>query len=196
MYIPRHLDAQILAASKDYPVVMLTGQRQVGKSTMLHHLMEEKRRYVSLNDSYARRLAEDDPALFFETFSGPLLLDEFQRVPALLLEIKKLVDLAQLKGQPEPGRFWLTGSQKFEMMQGVSESLAGRVAVFEMSSLSAAELDGRPAKRFSADLAELRQRRESAQPKSLDAIYEQIFLGGMPKLRATEIDRERFSVTM
>ena len=92
MYIQRHLENQVREASKFYPVVMVCGQRQVGKSTMLNHIKEEERRYVTLDDGNARRLAEKDPALFFETYGYPLLIDEFQRVPSILLEMKRIVD--------------------------------------------------------------------------------------------------------
>ena len=91
MYIKRHLEDQVLYASKYYPVVMVCGQRQVGKSTMLYHIKESNRRYVTLDDANARRLASTDPALFFETYGYPLLIDEFQRVPSILLEMKRNV---------------------------------------------------------------------------------------------------------
>lgn len=92
MYIFRHMEEQILKATKYYPVVMVCGARQVGKSTMLNHIKEGSRRYVTLDDANARRLAEQDPALFFETYGYPLLIDEFQRVPSLLIEMKRLID--------------------------------------------------------------------------------------------------------
>ena len=133
MYIQRHLEEQILNASNYYPVVMVCGQRQVGKSTMLNHIKGPDRRYVTLDDGNARRLAATDPALFFETYGYPLLIDEFQRVPSILLEMKKIVDRRALNGEDNSGMFWLTGSQKFKMMQDVSESLAGRIAVFDLS---------------------------------------------------------------
>lgn len=151
MYIQRHLEKQISEASRYYPVVMVCGQRQVGKSTMLNHIKEPERRYVTLDDGNARRLAATDPALFFETYGYPLLIDEFQRVPSILLEMKKIVDQKALDGEDNNGMFWLTGSQKFHMMRGVSESLAGRVAIFDMAGLSAAEKEGRPAALFHPD---------------------------------------------
>lgn len=192
MYIQRHLEDQILKASKYYPVVMVCGQRQVGKSTMLNHIREPERKYVTLDDGNARRLASTDPALFFETYGYPLLIDEFQRVPSILLEMKKIIDQKALNGEDNSGMFWLTGSQKFKMMQDVSESLAGRVAVFDMASLSAAEIEGRPAQQFHPDLQSLRERLTHSKKKSIHDIYEDIFRGGMPKLRATDLDRDRF----
>ncbi|MCC8162245.1 MAG: ATP-binding protein [Lachnospiraceae bacterium] len=192
MYIQRHLEAQILEASRYYPVVMVCGQRQVGKSTMLNHLRETGRRYVTLDDMNARRLAEQDAGLFFETYGAPLLIDEFQRVPSLLLEMKRIVDQASLDGEDANGWYWLTGSQKFPMMKDVSESLAGRVAVFDLSSLSAAEIDGCPARLFHPDLDQLRERMRERAPKNIHQIFERIFRGGMPKLIATDIDRDRY----
>jgi len=192
MYIQRHLEAQILNASKYYPVVMVCGQRQVGKSTMLNHIKEPERRYVTLDDGNARRLASSDPALFFETYGYPLLIDEFQRVPSILLEMKKIVDQKALNGEDNNGMFWLTGSQKFKMMKDVSESLAGRIAIFDMASLSTAEIEGRPASIFHPDLNSLRARLKDCKPKNIHEVYQEIFRGGMPKLRSTDLDRDRF----
>ena len=192
MYIERHLEEQILNASQYYPVVMVCGQRQVGKSTMLNHIREPERRYVTLDDGNARRLASTDPALFFETYGYPLLIDEFQRVPSILLEMKKIVDQKALDGEDNNGMFWLTGSQKFKKMQDVSESLAGRIAIFDMASLSTAEIEERPATLFHPDLASIRERLKYSKPKNIHQVYEDIFRGGMPKLRVTDIDRDRF----
>ncbi len=106
MYINRHMEAQILEVSRYYPIVMVCGQRQVGKSTMLNHLREDDRRYVTFDDANARRLAEQDPALFFETYGCPLLIDEFQRVPSILLEMKRIVDQKALDGEDNAGMYW------------------------------------------------------------------------------------------
>ena len=105
MYIQRHLENQILNASRYYPVIMVCGQRQVGKLTMLNHIKEPDRRYVTLDDGNARRLAIQDPALFFETYGSPLLIDEIPRVPSLLLEMKKIVDEKALAGEENNGMF-------------------------------------------------------------------------------------------
>ena len=158
MYIQRHLENQVIEASKYYPVVMVCGQRQVGKSTMLNHIKEEERRYITLDDGNARRLAEKDPALFFETYGYPLLIDEFQRVPSILIEMKRIVDQKALNGDNNNGMSWLTSSQKFKMMKDVSESLAGRIAVFDMSNLSCAEIECRKADAFHPALSLLRDR--------------------------------------
>lgn len=192
MYIQRHLESQVIEASKYYPVVMVCGQRQVGKSTMLNHIKEKERRYVTLDDGNARRLAEKDPALFFETYGYPLLIDEFQRVPSILIEMKRIVDQKALHGDDNSGMYWLIGSQKFKMMKDVSESLAGRIAVFDMTGLSYAEIEGRKAAVFHPSLSLLRSRMQDFHTKNIHKIYEQIFRGGMPKLITTDLDRDRF----
>lgn len=192
MYIKRHLENEILKASKYYPVVMVCGQRQVGKSTMLNHIREENRRYVSLDDMNARRLAETDPELFFETYGLPILIDEFQRVPSILLEIKKIVDEKSLNGKINEGLFWLTGSQKFKMMHNVSESLAGRIAVFDLAGLSTAEIENRPSKLFKPNLDDIKNRITTSKDKNIHDIFELIFNGSMPKIITTDIERDRY----
>lgn len=171
---------------------MVCGQRQVGKSTMLNHIREENRRYVSLDDMNARRLAETDPELFFETYGLPILIDEFQRVPSILLEIKKIVDEKALNGEDNNGLFWLTGSQKFKMMQNVSESLAGRIAVFDLAGLSTAEIENRPSELFKPNLDELKKRIATSKDKNIHDIFELIFKGSMPKIITTDIERDRY----
>ncbi|HOO26303.1 MAG TPA: ATP-binding protein [Clostridiales bacterium] len=192
MYISRHLEKEILKSSKYYPVVMVCGQRQVGKSTMLNHIKEENRRYVTLDDMNARRLAETDPELFFETYGLPVLIDEFQRVPSILLEIKKIVDEKALKGEANEGLFWLTGSQKFKMMKDVSESLAGRIAVYDLAGLSTAEIESREEGLFRADVENIKKRLKSSKDKTVHEVYELIFKGSMPKINTTDIERDRY----
>lgn len=192
MYVKRHLEEQVRYASKYYPAVMVCGQRQVGKSTMLHTIKASERKYVTMDDANARRLAQTDPALFLETYGAPLLIDEFQRVPSVLLEMKKVIDAKTLAGEDTNGMYWLTGSQKFNMMKDVSESLAGRVAVLDMSSFSAAEIEERAVPLFKPDINSLRERFKTAKPKNIHEMYGMIFRGGMPKLVTTDIDRDRF----
>ena len=192
MYISRHLEQSIREASRDYPVVMVSGARQVGKSTMLHHIMEPERRYVTLDDANARRLALQDPVLFFETYGAPLLIDEFQRVPSLLLEMKRRVDQAALDEKPRGGMYWLIGSQKFLMMKDVADSLAGRITLFDLDGLSAAEIDGQPPRSFSPEIHRLQETVRQRPMKDVHEVFGRIFLGGMPQLVTTGMDRERF----
>lgn len=192
-YIPRHIEETVKKLSAAYPVVMVCGQRQVGKSTMLYHIKEEGRKYVTLDDINARRLASNDPELFFETYGYPIIIDEFQRVPDLLLEIKRIVDEKALAGEENNGLFWLTGSQKFKMMKNVSESLAGRVAALDMSSLTLSELAGRPAMRFSPEIPDIRARLANTEPRNIHEVFDAIFKGGMPKLLTDgRVERERY----
>jgi len=128
--MPRAIESHIEHLNRDYPVVMVCGPRQVGKTTMLQHLADRetaKRTYVSLDDMDARYLAKTDPKLFFQTYPLPVLIDEIQYAPELFPYIKLLADTKKTAGG-----IWLTGSQKYQMIQGVSESLAGRVAVADM----------------------------------------------------------------
>ena len=133
--IQRTSSETILRASDQFPVVLLTGARQVGKTTLLKSISEQKRIYVSLDDPRIRDIARNDPELFLQTYPPPVLIDEFQYAPALLPFIKMAVD-----AHPDLcGQFWLTGSQRFLMMRDVGESLAGRVAVFEIGGITQGE---------------------------------------------------------
>ena len=174
-YITRQMENAILKASKSFPVVMVCGQRQTGKSTMLKHLSAPERKYVTFDDIKTRSLAQNDPELFFEVYGHRLFIDEFQRVPSILLEIKKIVDESN-----ENGMFWLSGSQKFAMMKNVLESLAGRVAVFDMLPLSYDEIVGDIQGPFCPDVESLKKRRN--KKRTMNEVFEDIFRGGMPKI--------------
>ena len=187
-YINRIIEKQIIEISNSYPVVMVCGQRQVGKSTMLNHIKEDNRKYVSLDDRNARRLASEDPDLFFDTYGYPILIDEFQKEPQILEKIKDIVDKLGYEGKNNNGLFWLTGSQKFKMMKNITESLAGRVAVFELSGFSQAELLGNNYGIFNPDISSLKNKK--TVPLSVHEVYKRIFKGGMPKIITTNIDRE------
>ncbi len=189
MYIKRNIEKTILELSKNYPVVMVCGQRQVGKSTMLNAIKDD-RKYVTFDDLKAKNLAKTDPELFFDTYGFPILIDEFQKEPSILEEIKRIVDSKLLNNEDANGLFWLTGSQKFKMMKNISESLAGRVAVLDMSSLSMSELDNKDKGLFVPKIDELKKR--DYIQKDVHQIFEAIFKGGMPKVNTSHIDRERY----
>jgi predicted AAA+ superfamily ATPase len=140
MYLLRTLEHFIAQAARQLPVLMVCGPRQVGKTTLLQKLAEGSHRYVTLDDPLALQLALEDGALFLQRYAPPLLIDEVQYAPNLLPLIKRAVDQSR-----RPGEFWLTGSQPFHLMQGVAESLAGRVAVMHLQGLSVAEAEGRGA---------------------------------------------------
>lgn len=189
MYIKRNIENQILKASDEYPVIMVCGQQQVGKSTMLNMIKEPERKYVSLDDRMARKLAHEDVDLFFETYGYPIIIDEFQREPDILLKIKDIVDKLGYEGKNNNGLFWLTGSQKFKMMKNVSESLAGRIAIFEMSGLSQQEINDINIQ-FTTNINELKLRKFTK--KTIHQIYDDIFRGGLPKLVSSNIDRDTY----
>ena len=147
-YIKRNLENIVNQVTKEYPVVLVTGPRQVGKTTMLQKLMEgTERGYVSLDDLNERALAKSDPELFLQLHKPPVLIDEVQYAPELFAYIKMNVDKNHA-----PGAFWLTGSQIFKLMRGVQESLAGRVAVLSLTSLSQAEIAGGEMEPFTIDM--------------------------------------------
>lgn len=194
MYINRHLEQKVIRASAQYPVILVCGARQTGKATMLRHLGGSSRGYVSLDNTRIRRIAEQDPELFFATYPPPLLIDAFQRVPSILLEMKYIVDQMAMDGKDNRGMYWLAGTQQFSMMEDVPDSLAGRVAVYTMPSLSSAELEGRSLSLFHPDLAGLRERIKTCRRKTMLQVYQDILRGGMPEVCAADgyLDREQF----
>ena len=192
-YIKRHLEKEVKKASKFYPVVMVCGQRQVGKSTMLYKIKDAKRNYITFDDNAIRRLAKVDPDLFFETYKPPLIIDEFQRMPDILITLKKIVDARRLKNKKSNGLYWLTGSEKFKMMKNVSESLAGRVAVLEMSSLCSREINNSSSFVFDGNVDKLKKSYNfNRDYVDANKLYNKIFMGGMPKIVATKINRDNY----
>ena len=177
--------------SSGFPVLLLSGPRQVGKTTLLAMCADSKRGYVTLDDLQARTLAQNDPALFLQSYPPPVTIDEVQYAPQLFSQIKLLVDREQANGM-----FWLTGSQKFNLMRGISESLAGRVALLDLLGLSQAELAAKAgaSQPFLPTAQWLKHAREyAAKPLSLSAIYQRIWRGAFPKLHSDpEISRDIF----
>lgn len=181
MYITRHMEKPVMELNEQYPVLLLTGPRQVGKTTMLEHLIEVEgkgRKKVSLDDLMLRELAKTDPKMFFQLYQPPLLIDEVQYAPELFPYIKIMVD-----ERHQPGDFWLTGSQLFKMMEGVQESLAGRVALLHLSPLSQSEIMKRPPEPpFSLELPLLSERQNGRQMLNTPEVFQHIHQGGMPAL--------------
>ncbi len=175
-YIKRDLEEKIIAASKEYSCILITGARQVGKSTVLEQLMGNEREEVSLDDMVERKLASKDPALFLQTHSTPILIDEVQYAPELFSYIKMAID----KGAA-PGSFWLTGSQPFKLMELAQESLAGRIAIIHMPPLSQHEIYGTgKAEPFAIDMDKLKARAKINAPADLNEIYNRIWNGSLP----------------
>lgn len=177
-YISRHMESKIMELSKSYSAILVTGPRQAGKTTMLRSIAEKEnieREYVSLDDLNTRDMARNDPALFLQLHKPPVLIDEVQYAPELFTYIKIHIDEHR-----EPGAFWLTGSQVFRLMQGVRESLAGRVALLHMSPLSQREIIGAPCVPFSTELDTLMNESKSIRPVTTPDMYKRIWAGSMP----------------
>lgn len=181
MYINRAMEKTVLDIQSSFPVLLITGPRQVGKTTMLKKLSDNKRQYVTLDDPLLRELAATDPALFLQRFEPPIIIDEIQYAPQLLPHIKMYVDKNRRNGD-----FWLTGSQMFHLMKNASESLAGRVGIVNLLGLANSEIVGQPSAPFTTKPDTIMEKLKSAKPQKLGEIFEKIFKGSMPALYADE----------
>lgn len=188
-YIKRDIEDKIISLSKEYSCILITGPRQVGKTTVLRQLMDDDREYVTLDDMEERGLAKRDPAMFLQLHSTPIMIDEMQYAPELFSYIKMEVD----KGAA-PGTYWLTGSQAFKLMELAQESLAGRVAILHMSSLSQHEIYGSGnCAPFTLALGALKEREKTNAPANIPEIYDRIWKGSMPGLASGKFsDRDVF----
>ncbi|MCL2672073.1 MAG: ATP-binding protein [Clostridiales bacterium] len=189
-YIKRDMEETFLRVSGQFKVVLVTGPRQAGKTTMLKKLMEgSDRKYVSLDDMVARDLAKNDPGTFIKIYSPPVFIDEVQYAPELFSYIKMQVDERQIKGD-----YWLSGSQVFRLMRGVSESLAGRVGLLDLFPLSQNEMyNHKPCRPLGMDFDLLRKRASGIPETSPIDTYTRIYNGGMPQIIAEGVEsRDRF----
>ena len=177
--IKRSLEKSIIELSKHFPVIMLTGPRQVGKTTLLENI-SKNREYITLDDLEQRRLAKQDPALFLQIHKPPLFIDEIQYAPELFSYIKMYVDKNKKNGD-----FWITGSQKFHLMKNVTETLAGRVAIIDLLGISQAEIQKREEIPFLPDKTWIEQTlKNKHKNEDITDIYAKIFRGNYPKLIA------------
>lgn len=177
-HIPRTLSKAIQETSAQFKVLLLTGPRQVGKTTLLQDVQKKSRSYVSLDDLNMRLAAQEDPAGFLDRLSLPVLIDEVQYAPNLFPYIKMVVDKAN-----EPGLFWLTGSQQFDMMKNVTESLAGRVAILKLQGISLAEEQNRAdGAAFLPEPELLKIRQKHAVKLTLPEAYHKIWRGSYPEM--------------
>ena len=185
-YIPRHLERKFMKMSSFFKAVLVTGARQVGKTTMLKHLaQDQKRTYVTLDTKMARELAKTDPVLFFQTYKPPILIDEVQYAPELFSQIKIMCDDSE-----QAGLFWLTGSQQYPMMKSASESLAGRVGIQNMYSLSQTEKAGIVFKNeLDFSLPCLQERQSFAAKNDIVSVFEHIWRGGMPQVQDADAEQ-------
>ena len=198
MYIKREVEATLHAMLKQFKVVLVTGARQVGKTTMIRTTLADKANYVNLDSPHAAMQAASDPVLFFESHTLPLIVDEIQKVPRLFSAVKFMVDQSAAYGQ-----IVLTGSQSYHLMKGISESLAGRVGILEMSGLSLREIlramapniaPAEPLAPFlTSDYAVTTQSEsQSKNPPNAEKIWRLIHRGSMPELTANSGEWEWF----
>jgi hypothetical protein len=180
--IRRALQKVLLASAAQAPIVTLTGPRQSGKTTLLKAVFP-RHDYVSLEEPDQREFALQDPRGFLRQFSGPAALDEVQRVPALFSYIQTLVD-----EEPAPGRFILSGSQNFLLLESVSQSLAGRCVILHLLPLSLSELDGRAPLPITAFGRQVRRRRRSPRRSVMDTLFQ----GFYPRIHAEDLDPHRW----
>jgi len=175
--------------SKNFRIILLTGQRQVGKTTLLESLCKGKRKYITLDNPKYRSLAQNDPELFLTENPPPVLIDEVQYAPEILPFIKMYVD----SHKNEKGAFWLTGSQKYSLMKGVTESLAGRIAIVELLGLSYREKIKQP---FSGKpfVPEFKNQNDiKKKPLTINGLYKNIWEGSLPEpVVNKKINREAF----
>lgn len=178
-YITRELERKFLKLNDFFKAVLVTGARQVGKTTMLKHLCDGTgRTYVTLDNMMARELAKSDPVLFFQTYKPPILIDEVQKAPELFEQIKIMCDETD-----EKGLFWLTGSQQYRMMDKIRDTLAGRIGILNLYSLSQREKNGivfDDSLNFSLDT--LKARQMQAAKNDVETVFHHIWEGGMPQV--------------
>ena len=186
--LERTIQPVLEKTAKGFRVILLNGQRQVGKTTLLGNIAKgSKRVYVTLDDLNARKLAQSDPELFIEQYPPPVIIDEVQYAPELFPYIKIYVD----KHREQKGAFWLTGSQKYKLMQGVQESLAGRIAILDLMGLSYREKIKQPfsGKPFLPSM----EKSKNEKKLSIQDVYKYIWEGGLPEpFVERKVERERY----
>lgn len=182
-YIKRDLERKFLHMSSAFKAVMVVGARQVGKSTMLEHLAKDQNRtYVTMDDTQLRTFAQTDPKLFLQTYHPPVLIDEVQKAPELFEEIKIICDESE-----ECGQFWLTGSQSKKLVKKAGDSLAGRLCILKMFSLSAREKLGiDPAGELVFSLNSLAARKKLFGQNNVLSTFDNIWRGGLPDVQGKD----------
>ena len=184
-YISRAIEKTFLAAVRDFKVVLVTGPRQCGKTTMMKKMAEDEnrgRKYISLDDFAARKMAVESPNLFLQVYKPPVFIDEVQYAPQLFSYIKMYVDEYQ-----QPGDIWLSGSQIFKLMENVQESLAGRVGILKMNTFSQAEIEEVESSPFRPEIDYLIARGENRKKIEMPELYERIFKGSLPDVVQHEL---------
>ena len=171
--LKREASEKIKKINSTFRVLLVTGPRQVGKTTLLSEYLPENMSYVTLDDKVLREQAITNPKLFLIEHPWPLLIDEVQYAPELFPYIKMIVDEHR-----ERGMYWLTGSQQIKLMKNVQESLAGRVGIVKLNSLTYSEIIEKENKKIFEPGNIIKSE------KNIDVfeLYEKIFRGGMPEL--------------
>ena len=187
-YLERTLERKFLHMSSFFKAVLVTGARQVGKTTMLKHLAaDQNRTYVSLDNTMARTLAQSDPILFFQTYKPPIIIDEIQKAPELFEQIKIICDNTE-----ERGLFWLTGSQQYKTMKNVRETLAGRIGILELYSLSKNEVEELTfPNELDFSLPCLLTRQTFTKKNDIMEAFEHIWRGGMPDALSADSEQRQ-----
>lgn len=198
MYIQRTVQQALQDLTKSFPCIVVYGPRQVGKSTTIEFTFGDEYNRVTLDDVEDRALAQSNPRLFLESHPWPLIIDEIQKAPLLLEEIKKTIDSQRLiwlrEGKERQLMYILSASNRFELQQGISDSLAGRCGIIEMDSFSQMECHQQQAEPFNPSVEFLlKKERERKIPHRTKAqIFEDIFQGGMPDLCTGVSQREAY----
>lgn len=179
----REVRERIKKINNTFRVLVVTGPRQVGKTTVLESLMPENMTKISLDDETLRTEAQENPKIFLDSYPTPLFIDEVQYAPRLFPYIKMKVDKDKTRGQ-----YWLSGSQSFDLMKNVTESLAGRAGIVKMNSFTYSEI-ARNAEKEIFDPEKLKQKNYI----DVNEAFERIFYGGMPELYdVPDMDRNDF----
>ena len=184
-YISRAIEKTFLAAVRDFKVVLVTGPRQCGKTTMMKKMAEDEnrgRKYISLDDFAARKMAVESPNLFLQVYKPPVFIDEVQYAPQLFSYIKIYGDEYQ-----QPGDIWLSGAQIFKLLENVQESLAGRVGILKMNTFSQAEIEEVESSPFRPEIEYLIARGENRKKIEMPELYERIFKGSLPDVVQHEL---------
>ena len=191
--LKRTIEESIIKAMRTKPVVLITGARQVGKSILCSKIAKDYQyNYVTLDNLRERETALRDPELFLSLHKAPLIIDEVQYAPKLFDIVESIVNKIKMDGGDNKGMFILTGSEAYNLMEGVSQSMAGRVAIIEMSPFSLRETRGLGESCFVIDPLENKKRNEENRV-TVDELYPMIVKGFFPKLYDNlELDSDTF----